>query len=306
MPQTKSGQSRCFAYVQFATLDEAQKSLALNGMELEPEHQLSVALSDPILRKQQPKQQRQRNPRALYVSNVPAETSEPAVRTMFEPFGHIVKLTMMNDVDGKFRGFCFVEYGSEEEATRALSLDSTEVGGQPISVVISDPSARQKNKPKSASKAIESKQDASRTVHVTGFPRKTPMTTIRSLFAPIGKIDHVHQSRDSNQITLEYSSAAEAGRAVLALDGHVMDSGAKLTVSIAPDAGNVLTAGEASRSGAGPISLVPRRLKRPALRLNTKSKTTPPANSAAPAPQPQEGGGKSNADFRAMFLKPPQ
>jgi len=59
----------------------------------------------------------------LYVGNLPFETSEHALRTLFAQAGTIVSVTIPLDrMSNRPRGFAFVEMGSSDEARRAIQM----------------------------------------------------------------------------------------------------------------------------------------------------------------------------------------
>jgi len=59
----------------------------------------------------------------LYVGNLPFETSEHALRTLFAQAGNIVSVTIPLDrMSNRPRVFAFVEMGSSEEARKAIQM----------------------------------------------------------------------------------------------------------------------------------------------------------------------------------------
>jgi len=59
----------------------------------------------------------------LYVGNLPFETSEHALRTLFAQAGNVVSVTIPLDrMSNRPRGFAFVEMGSSEEARKAIQM----------------------------------------------------------------------------------------------------------------------------------------------------------------------------------------
>jgi RNA recognition motif-containing protein len=72
----------------------------------------------------------------VYVGNVNYTTSEDDLRELFADYGDVVNLRMVTDRDtGRYRGFSFVEFGSEEAAQSAIeSLNGTELDGRKLVV----------------------------------------------------------------------------------------------------------------------------------------------------------------------------
>ncbi len=59
----------------------------------------------------------------LYVGNLPFSTTEEELRTMFAQAGTVVSVSLIKDRDtGRSRGFAFVEFGTQAEAEKAVSL----------------------------------------------------------------------------------------------------------------------------------------------------------------------------------------
>ncbi len=74
----------------------------------------------------------------LYVGNLSYTVTEAELREVFAEGGkNVVEVKIVLDRDtGRPRGFAFVEMGSEQEATQAITtLSGREIQGRPISVV---------------------------------------------------------------------------------------------------------------------------------------------------------------------------
>ncbi len=73
----------------------------------------------------------------LYVGNLPFDTDEAQLRTLFQEGGRQVsEVKIITDRDtGRPRGFAFVEMGSQEDADAAINaLNGREVGGRALTV----------------------------------------------------------------------------------------------------------------------------------------------------------------------------
>jgi cold-inducible RNA-binding protein len=64
------------------------------------------------------------------------QTNESGLRSVFEPFGEILKINMVTDRDtGRARGFAFVEMANEDEAGRAITgLSGKDLDGRALTV----------------------------------------------------------------------------------------------------------------------------------------------------------------------------
>lgn len=81
--------------------------------------------------------------RKLYVGNLPYETTEQDLQTLFEQAGQVETVQVMRDRDtGRARGFAFVEMASDAEAQSAIaSLNEQPFGGRNLTVNEARPQA---------------------------------------------------------------------------------------------------------------------------------------------------------------------
>src|SRR6187551_1600764 len=72
----------------------------------------------------------------LYVGNLPFQTTESDLQTLFESVGSVASINIVRDrATGQARGFAFVEMSDAEGAQRAISeLDRHEFGGRNLTV----------------------------------------------------------------------------------------------------------------------------------------------------------------------------
>jgi len=72
----------------------------------------------------------------LYVGNLPYETSETDLQTLFETTGQVASINIVRDrATGQARGFAFVEMSDTEGARKAISeLDKHQYGGRSLTV----------------------------------------------------------------------------------------------------------------------------------------------------------------------------
>jgi RNA recognition motif-containing protein len=74
--------------------------------------------------------------RKLYVGNLPYDTDEQALQTLFAGAGTVETVSVMRDMaTGRARGFAFVEMASDEDAQKAISmLNDQDFGGRNLMV----------------------------------------------------------------------------------------------------------------------------------------------------------------------------
>jgi RNA recognition motif-containing protein len=76
----------------------------------------------------------------IYVGNLPFDATEGELRQMFEPFGALESVSLVNDnMTGRFRGFAFIEM-SDADANKAIAgLNGKDVRGRGLTVNESRP-----------------------------------------------------------------------------------------------------------------------------------------------------------------------
>jgi RNA recognition motif-containing protein len=74
--------------------------------------------------------------RKLYVGNLPFDTNEQDLQTLFAGAGTVDTVNIVRDMaTGRARGFAFVEMGSDEEAQQAIgTLNNHSLGGRNLTV----------------------------------------------------------------------------------------------------------------------------------------------------------------------------
>jgi cold-inducible RNA-binding protein len=72
----------------------------------------------------------------IFVGNLSFTATEDAVRSMFEAYGTVDRVSIVTDRDtGQPKGFGFVEMTNDAEAERAISaLNGTELNGRALTV----------------------------------------------------------------------------------------------------------------------------------------------------------------------------
>ena len=72
----------------------------------------------------------------LFIGNMSFQTTEGDLRSLFEPFGEITRIHIVQDREtGQPRGFAFVEVADDAEAAKAISaLNGKEVAGRALKV----------------------------------------------------------------------------------------------------------------------------------------------------------------------------
>ena len=74
--------------------------------------------------------------RKLYVGNLPYDTGEQDLQSLFSAAGTVDTVNVVRDMaTGRARGFAFVEMGSDDEAQAAISqFNNYQMGGRNLTV----------------------------------------------------------------------------------------------------------------------------------------------------------------------------
>jgi cold-inducible RNA-binding protein len=72
----------------------------------------------------------------IFVGNLDFGATEESVRSLFQPYGAIERVSLATDRDtGRSRGFAFVEMTDPAEADRAIeALNGTDLGGRSLNI----------------------------------------------------------------------------------------------------------------------------------------------------------------------------
>ncbi len=84
----------------------------------------------------QPSNDKEIDVKNIYVGNLDFGATEESIRSLFQPYGAIERVSLATDRDtGRSRGFAFVEMTDAAEADRAIeALNGTNLGGRALNV----------------------------------------------------------------------------------------------------------------------------------------------------------------------------
>lgn len=85
----------------------------------------------------------------LFVGNLPFNSTEDEIRTVFEKHGQVKDCHIVMDyASGRSKGFCFVEMSTREEATTAIEqLNGVDFNGRQLNVSEAKPKVDFKSRP---------------------------------------------------------------------------------------------------------------------------------------------------------------
>ena len=71
----------------------------------------------------------------IFVGNMERTVTEQLIRSLFEPYGAIERITMVSDEAGHTKGFGFIEMGDDDAAGRAIAaMNGCELNGKVLTV----------------------------------------------------------------------------------------------------------------------------------------------------------------------------
>jgi polyadenylate-binding protein len=145
-----SGKPKGFGFVCFDKFEEAKAAVdAMNDKEVngnviyagramkKAERQATLRRDYDARRKDQQQKSRGVN---LYIKNLDDDVNDAKLRDIFSEFGTITSAKVMRDEKDNSRGFGFVCFGNQEEATRAITeLNGRIIGTKPLYVALAQP-----------------------------------------------------------------------------------------------------------------------------------------------------------------------
>jgi ELAV like protein 2/3/4 len=137
MINLETGQSKCFGFVRFSELAEAQAAIhGLNGRPLSGKRLLAKYAES--------REKASKASTAVYIKRLPVAVERDRVAQLFSKFGVIVDITphVLDSVDPQFWR-CVVSYATIEAASRAVAEMNNQIvlpGSHPIHVRFADQS----------------------------------------------------------------------------------------------------------------------------------------------------------------------
>lgn len=82
----------------------------------------------------------------LLIGNVPVEVTEKSLKDFLTPFGTVTALTIPKTLEGRVKGFAFVEMASHNEAVAAQkALSNFQFCGRKLTVTLKEEAVRHKS-----------------------------------------------------------------------------------------------------------------------------------------------------------------
>ncbi|SCV74534.1 BQ2448_7563 [Microbotryum intermedium] len=326
-PSKRFKSTRRFCYVQFTNASSTSAATsALHNKQLDSTHRLQALISDPNRKKG--RTDAGANNKELYIAGLSKYTKEHDLRRLFEPHGAIKGIRVSEDDQGECRGFAFVEYEDEASAQAALVLNNTDLKKRHISVTIAQARARGAQSAIDSTSSFKNRESkttiSDRSVRVTEIAAGTEEAIVQQAFEKLATVKLVTMNVGATHAIVEFDSAAEAGKVLLAAareEGIVIDGTKVHVVADGPQLrGAAATSVGAQSKPRSDAPLLPRQAGRGrgriglgmrgrgsargglGMRSSTASSSVNPStgtgsgSSAAPA-----SGSKTQDDFRALL-----
>ncbi|KAI0582116.1 Nuclear localization sequence-binding protein [Pyrenophora tritici-repentis] len=147
----ETGRAKGFGYVEFANAADAAKAqkemheYELDGRQLNVDFSTPRAKPDANGGARANKYGDKRSPpsNTLFLGNVSFECSNESIQEVFAEYGSITRVSLPTDRDtGALKGFGYVDFSSQQEATAALeALNGQDIGGRAIRIDYATPLA---------------------------------------------------------------------------------------------------------------------------------------------------------------------
>jgi RNA recognition motif-containing protein len=313
--------------VQFLRPDQAQAATELDGRLLDKQYHIVAKISDPV--KKEDRHGALYEGREVYISNLNWRATEAEVKSYFSKCGEVEKVRIPRNLAGKSKGVAFLVFKSKEDAERSVSeLHNTPFQERTLTVVIAVPMAKRtattlhagpgpsESPEPFADGASDARTARQRTIALMNIPDTVNSARLEALLTPFGAIRKLTLRPDHAGAIAEFAEEKSVGSAGLGLEGVDLD-GKRVRVGTVRELFNQGAEVKSSRlgdkkkvergimakkpfGGASGVVARPSQARRGGLGIRlgglgaTVSQKADEANSSA---------GKSNADFRDMFLK---
>ncbi|KAF7505670.1 hypothetical protein GJ744_000519 [Endocarpon pusillum] len=260
-PSLKYNTHRRFCYVQFRLNEQAQAATELDGQQMDKDLKLVAKISNPAAKQERTGPMEEG--REVFCKNLHWSASEEDVKILFSRYGNVESVRIPRNVMGKSKGFCYVVFSSEEEATAATALNahsfmsrelhvevSSKTGGkrQATTIVSSvdrsmspstgvngaagSPSAMSTTSPNTEQPSGDRQ---ARTIALMNVPDTVNDSRLRAITEQYGSLVKIVLRPDHQGAVAEYTDAQNAGKASLGLEGYEITPGRNLRVGTVPE-----------------------------------------------------------------------
>ncbi|KIW37443.1 uncharacterized protein PV06_10483 [Exophiala oligosperma] len=304
-PSLQKNKRRRFCYVEFKLPSEARAATELDGKEVDG-LQIVVKVSNPAAR--HARTETNDDGRKIFVGQLPFKAKADEVEKFFSQFGTLENIRVPQDLNARnrIRGIAFLTFATADQARAALAMHEHEFMGRKITVSQVEEKGRTTKQgsrfSKSPSVQINGEDGANasakkksspiedrkqRTVAIADVPDTVNESRIKAMAEKCGPVRKVVLKTNHQGALIEFEGIADAGRAMMELDGHEIDPGRRIRVT---------TEGEMLRQKAEHKE--EQFAKRPAAGRSTNPSVQGPVR------RPQQPGGRKGGHLgqRSAFL----
>ncbi|OBR07917.1 RNA recognition domain-containing protein [Colletotrichum higginsianum IMI 349063] len=249
MPSLKGNVRRRFSYVTFRDRSASSKATQKHGTVLEGKFKLMAMYSDPTRAKK--REGAIEEGRELHITNLDPSAVEDDVQKAFSKYGTVKRISIPRNKAGKGHGAAYVEMETREQArTAASELDKAKLRSSIMTVQISTPSNFKRTAAVSkegaspapsrdeegdemmadsngdgvARQAGPSRAEiASRTIALLGIPDTVNDARVKEIVDKVGGFKSLILQPSHGGAKIEFEDEPSAGRAMLQLDGYILD-----------------------------------------------------------------------------------
>ncbi|KAK7416762.1 Splicing factor [Neonectria punicea] len=354
-PNLKANTRRRFCYVSFRDQAASAKAVQKEGTLLDEKYNLLSKYSDPGSKKS--REGALVEGREIHINNIDRAVTELDLRKFFSQYGKITRVNVPLNLGGNNRGFAYIDFATKEEAEKAVAeTNDVKFRRNVLEVAISKdtkfkPSARVVATGRdSASPAPPSARDhegdetirdapndkdnkpttadvSNRTIALMGLPDTVNDARVLALVEPMGSIVQLILQPMHGGAKIEFTDAANAGKAALQLngmefEGHKLRTGSvdELRHAKAEHREDSIVYGSKGPGSKGASSKTnaavskglvppPTTIRRPVLGgprprrgLGLPRNTAPSGSKNGAETNGTPAAKKNNSDFRTMFL----
>eukprot|EP00124_Ichthyophonus_hoferi_P001584 Ihof_evm3s86 gene=Ihof_evmTU3s86 len=182
--------------------------------------------------------------KTVFVSNLLYSVDEPQLQEVFQQAGKVQEVRLVRNLQGKSKGYAYVEFVDEASVAPALAMDRQLLGTRPM--FINHHQEDTERKPRFP------KQEDPKTLFVAELPKEYSQQQVDDLFRPYGAIKQVRlvtnkYGKHRGYCYVEFENEADAKEA-LVLDGRLVgDNNIKVAISNPPSRQSLDQAGTISR-----------------------------------------------------------
>ncbi|KZL86993.1 rna recognition domain-containing protein [Colletotrichum incanum] len=249
MPSLKGNVRRRFSYVTFRDRSASAKAIQKHGTVLDGKFKLMAMYSDPTRAKK--REGAIEEGRELHITNLDPSAVEDDVQKAFSKYGTVKRISIPRNKAGKGHGAAYVEMETKEQAqTAASELDKAKLRSSIMTVQISTPSNFKRTAavskegaspaPSRDEEGDETMADsngdaggrqagpnraeiASRTIALLGIPDTVNDARVKEIVEKVGGFKSLVLQPSHGGAKIEFEDEPSAGRAMLQLDGYVLD-----------------------------------------------------------------------------------